>query len=183
MASSDSYKIYGAIFGTALLVLGLKTVGAEIFHTEAPKEPGMKIEVAEATPAAGGDTGGAAAPALSLGALLAKADVAKGQAASKACGACHAFEKGGANKIGPHMWDVVDRPIGSVEGFAYSEGFKAMAGKPWGYDELNAWLKAPKEFIKGTKMSYAGIKKDQERADVIAYLASLSDAPKPFPAP
>lgn len=185
MQSSDSYKIYGAILGTALLVLSLKTVSGEIFRADMPEKPGMLIEVAEATPpaAAGGDAAGAAQPAVSLGALLAKADVAKGQAGSKACMACHSFEKGGANKVGPHLWDVVERPIGSVEGFSYSEAFKTMAGKPWGYDELNAWLKAPKEYIKGTKMAYAGISKDQDRANVIAYLASLADTPKPFPAP
>jgi cytochrome c len=183
MGNLEFNKIAGAVLGTALLVLGLKTVSAEIFRTEAPEKPGMAIEVAEAVPAAGGDTGGAAAPAMPLGVLLAKADVAKGQAAAKACGACHVFEKGGANKIGPHLWDIVGRPIGGVADFTYSAGFKDYAGKNWTYEDLDHWLKAPKEMVKGTKMSYAGIKKDQERADVIAYLASLSDAPKPFPAP
>jgi cytochrome c len=185
MDSLEFNKMAGAVLGTALLVLGLKTFGGEIFRTEAPEKPGMNIEVAEATPAAaaGADSGGAATPALSLGTLLAKADAAKGQATAKACGACHVFDKGGANKVGPHLWDIVQRPIGSAENFAYSEGFKAMNGKVWGYDELNAWLKAPKEYIKGTKMAYAGISKDQDRANLIAYLASLSDSPKPFPAP
>ncbi len=186
MDSLEFNKIAGAFLGTALLVLGLKTFSGEIFRAEAPEKPGLLIEVAEVAPpaAAGGDTGGGAAtPALSLGVLLAKADVAKGQAGSKACMACHSFEKGGANKVGPHLWDVVERPMGSVEGFSYSESFKAMGAKPWGYDELNAWLKAPKEYIKGTKMAYAGISKDQDRANVIAYLASLADTPKPFPAP
>ena len=182
MDSFEFNKIAGAVLGTALLVLGLKTFSGEIFKTEAPEKPGFLIEVAEAVPA-GGDTGAAAEPAASLGALLVKADVAKGQATAKACVACHVFDKGGANKIGPHLWDVVERPMGSIADFSYSEGFKAMGSKPWGYEELNAWLKAPKEYIKGTKMAYAGISKAQDRANVIAYLASLSDAPKPFPAP
>mgnify|MGYP000101826987 CR=1 FL=1 len=112
-----------------------------------------------------------------------EADVAKGMDKAKACAACHDFAKGGPNKVGPELWDVIERPIGAAAGFAYSDGVKALAGKNWTYDDMNAWLKAPKEFIKGTKMGYSGIKNEQERANVIAYLASLSDAPKPFPKP
>ena len=180
MDSFEFNKIAGAVLGTGLLVLGLKNFGGELFHTEAPEKPGMIIEVAEAAKPAEGETPVAA---LSIGALLAKADVAKGADAAKACGACHDFSKGGPNKVGPELWDIVERPIGSSPGFGYSDGIKAMAGKNWTYADLDAWLKAPKEFVKGTKMSYAGMKKDQTRADIIAYLASLSDAPKPFPAP
>jgi cytochrome c len=181
MDSFEFNKIAGAVLGTALLVLGLKNFGGELFHTEAPEKPGMVIAVEDAAPADTG--GGAVVAALSIGTLLAKADVTKGAGVAKACAACHSVDKGGANKVGPALWDVVGRPIGASAGFAYSEGFKAMAGKNWTYEDLNAWLKAPKEFVKGTKMSYAGVKKDQDRADLIAYLASLSDAPKPFPAP
>lgn len=181
MANLEFNKIAGAVLGTALLVLGLKNFGAELFHSEAPEKPGMIIEVAEAAPASGaGDVPAAAVP---IGVLLAKADATKGAGIAKACAACHNVNKGGANKVGPELWDIVERPIGSVPGFAYSDGIKAMAGKNWTYEDLNAWLKAPKEFVKGTKMSYAGVKKDADRADLIAYLASLSDAPKPFPAP
>ena len=180
MDSFEFNKIAGAVLGTALLVLGIKNFGGELFHTEAPEKPGMIIEVAEAaTPTEGGTP----EVALSIGALLAKADVAKGADAAKACGACHDFTKGGPNKVGPNLWDIVEKPIGAIPAFAYSDGIKAMAGKNWTYADMDAWLKAPKEFVKGTKMSYAGVKKDQTRADLIAYLASLSDAPKPFPAP
>jgi len=181
MESLEFNKIAGAVLATGLLVLGLKNLGGEVFRTEAPEKPGMNIEVAEAQPAAGGNAPLAAA--MPIAALLAKADPAKGMATAKACAACHSFDKGGANKVGPALWDVVERPMGSVAGFTYSEGFKAMAGKAWDYESLNSWLHAPKEFIKGTKMSYAGIKKDEDRANVIAYLASLSDTPKPFPKP
>ncbi len=180
MDSFELNKIAGAVLGTALLVLGLKNFGGELFHTEAPEKPGMIIEVADAaTPT----DGGTPAVALSIGALLATADAAKGADAAKACGACHDFTKGGPNKVGPNLWDIIEKPIGGIAGFAYSEGMKAMAGKNWTYADMDAWLKSPKEFVKGTKMSYAGLKKDQTRADLIAYLASLSDAPKPFPAP
>lgn len=181
MDSFEFNKIAGAVLGTALLVLGLKNFGSELFHTEAPEKPGMLIEVAETQPADGG--GGTVAPTLSIGTLLAKADATKGAGIAKACLACHNVNKGGANKVGPQLWNIVERPIGAVEGFTYSEAFKAMASKSWTYEDLNAWLKAPKVFIAGTKMSYAGVKKDTDRADLIAYLASLSDSPKPFPAP
>ena len=180
MDSFEFNKIAGAVLGTGLLVLGLKNFGGELFHTEAPEKPGMIIEVAEA---AQPTDGGTPVVALSIGALLVNADVAKGADAAKACGACHDFAKGGPNKVGPNLWDVVERPIGASAGFAYSDGIKAMASKNWTYADLDAWLKSPKEFVKGTKMSYAGVKKDQTRADLIAYLASLSDAPKPYPAP
>jgi cytochrome c len=181
MESFEFNKIAGAVLATGLLVLGLKNLGGEVFRTEAPEKPGMIIEVSDAQA-----TDGAAAPAAAavpIAVLLAKADPAKGMATAKACAACHNFEKGGANKIGPALWDVVERPMGSAPGFAYSEGFKAMGNKPWDYEALNTWLMAPKEFIKGTKMSFAGIHKDEDRANVIAYLASLSDSPKPFPKP
>ncbi len=181
MESFEFNKIAGAVLATGLLVLGLKNLGGEVFRTEAPEKPGMIIDVAEAQATGGG----AAAPAVvvPIAVLLAKADPVKGMATAKACAACHNFNKGGANKVGPILWDVVGRPMGAAPGFAYSEGFKAMGSKPWDYDALNAWLLAPKEFIKGTKMSFAGIHKDEDRANVIAYLASLSDSPKPFPKP
>jgi cytochrome c len=151
-----------------------------MFHGEEPAKPGYIIAVAETT--ADGKPAEAAA-VVPLGILLAKADKDKGMAKAKACMACHDFSKGGPNKVGPNLWDVVGRPMGAAPGFAYSAGFKAMGGKNWGYDELNTWLLAPKEYIKGTNMSYSGIHKDEERANVLAYLASLSDAPKPFPKP
>jgi cytochrome c len=180
MESLEFNKIAGAVLATGLLVLGLKNLSAEVFHSEAPVKPGFVIAAAE-TPPAGGD----AAPAaiVPIAQLLTKADPVKGQATAKACQACHSFEKGGANKVGPALWDVVERPMGAAAGFAYSDGFKAMGNKPWDFDALDLWLKAPKEYIKGTKMGFAGIKNDESRANLIAYLTSLSDAPKPLPKP
>jgi cytochrome c len=175
-------KIAGAVLGTALLALGLQNVSGLIYEPHAPSKdkPGFLIEVAEAEEAAGADPG---APAVSLGTLLASADATKGAGGAKACAACHAFEKGGANKTGPALYEVVERAVASHEGFTYSEGAKAKSAEKWTYDNLNAFLKAPKAYMPGTKMAYGGIKNDQKRADIIAYLASLSDAPKPFPAP
>jgi len=182
MDSSEWNKIFGAVLGTGLLVFSLKIVGGALFHGEAPEKAGFAIAVAEAQTA---DTSAtpAAGPAVSVGTLLAKADKSKGEGLVKACMACHDFSKGGPNKVGPNLYDIVGRGVGTSAGFAYSDGFKAMAGKTWDYDMLNTWLKKPAEFIHGTKMSFAGIGKDDDRANVLAYLGSLSDAPKAFPAP
>ena len=179
MESFEFNKIAGAVLATGLLVLGLKNLGTEVFKSEAPEKPGFAISVAEAQTSAGG---GAAFAAVPLPVLLAKADKDKGMASVKACAACHDFTKGGPNKVGPELWDVVGRKMGTEAGFVYSDGFKAMGDKAWDFDSLNAWLKAPKEFIKGTKMAFGGIGNDQDRANVLAYLDSLSDSPKPFPA-
>lgn len=182
MNSFDFNKMAGAVLGTALMVFGLQSLAGIIYHSETPEKPGYAIEVAEA--ATGGEqTGGEQPAAESLGAMLAKADKAKGEAQAKQCAACHDFTKGGPNKVGPNLWDVVERPHGSHEGFEYSDAMKALSGENWTYEALDAFLKSPKEAVKGTKMAFGGIKKDAARADLLAYLQSLSDAPKPFPAP
>jgi cytochrome c len=181
MDSFEFNKIAGAVLGTLLLVLGLKNLGGAVFHNEAPEKAGFMIATAQAE---SGDAKPAeAAPMVPIAKLLASADKAKGEATAKACAACHDFSKGGPNKVGPNLWDVVGRPIASVSGFAYSDALKAASSKSWTFDELNVWIMAPAADMKGTKMSFAGIKKDEDRANVIAYLASLSDSPKPFPAP
>lgn len=181
MDSFEFNKIIGAVLGTALMVFGLKAASEVIYRSEKPKEPGFAVEVADA--AAGGETGGEEVAAVSLGTLLAAADPKKGEAAARACAACHIFVKGGPNKVGPNLWGVVGRPHASVPNFPYSEAMKAKASEPWTYEALNAFIKSPKETIPGTKMLYGGLKKDTTRADLLAYLGSLSDAPQPFPAP
>ena len=120
---------------------------------------------------------------MSIATLLQSADPARGETVFKRCAACHTGEKGGANKVGPHLWDVLDRPAASVEGFGYSAAMKEFgaAGNKWDYEHLNKFLTSPKGFIKGTAMGFAGDKKDNERADLIAYLRTLSDNPAPLP--
>lgn len=175
-------KYAGAFLGTALLVFGLGEVKNLVYHAKTPEKPGFAIEVAEA--GTGGEaTGGGETAKESLGTLLAKADPAKGQAQAKACLACHVFEKGGPNKTGPDLWDVVERPIASHEGFAYSDDMKSHSGDKWTYENLNTFITNPKGLVPKTKMTFGGIKRDQARADLIAYLRTLSDNPKPFPAP
>lgn len=174
-------KISGAVLGTALLVFGLKSFGEVVYHAEAPshEKPGFMIEVAEAQEAGGGE----AVEAKSIGTLLAAANVEAGAKEAKACAACHDFTKGGPNKTGPNLWDVVERKIASHEGYQYSEGAKARAAEAWSFENLNAFITNPKKAVPGTKMGFGGLKNDAKRANLIAYLASLSDAPKPFPAP
>lgn len=174
-------KIAGAVLGTALLVFGLNELSGAIFATEHPEKPGFAIEVADATTGGGGEaTAGAEEKPLTE--LLASADAAKGEAAHKKCLACHDFTKGGPNKTGPNLWDVVERPIASHEGFAYSDGLKAHSGDKWTYENIFKFIHNPKEFAPGTKMTLA-VKSPTERANILAYLRTLSDNPKPFPAP
>jgi cytochrome c len=179
MDSFEWNKIAGAVLGTALLVFGLNEVSGAIYGTHSPEKPGFLIEVAEASE--GGD--GEAPAAEPLPVLLSKADPAKGEAAAKACLACHTVDAGGANKTGPALWNVVERNMGSAAGFAYSEGLTAKASEKWTFDALSEFIKNPKGYVKGTKMAFGGIKNDQKRADLLAYLAKLSDSPKPLPTP
>ena len=183
MNSFEFNKIAGAVLGTALVVFGVNIVADTIYHSENPEKPGYVIEVAEAATGGEATAGGAEQPAVPVGTLLATADAAKGQAVAKACVACHDFTKGGANKVGPNLWGLVMRKHGSHPGFAYSPAMTAKSGEDWSYEALNEFIRHPKVAVPGTKMTYGGLKKDADRANLIAYLASLSDAPVPFPAP
>lgn len=175
-------KIAGAVLGTALAVFGLKELSAAIYHADAPAKPGFAIAVEEAATGAEA-TAGEAAAAVPVAQLLAAADPAKGQAGAKACLACHDFSQANTNKTGPGLWDVVERPVAGHPGFAYSEALQAKSGETWSYEALNSFLKSPKAYAPKTKMAFAGIGNDARRADVIAYLRTLSAAPKPLPAP
>ncbi len=182
MNSSKFNTIAGWTLGTALLVFGLNSLADVIYHAEAPEKPGYLIEVAEAE--TGGEaTGGEEQPAVSLGTLMASADAAKGQAGFKACAACHTADKGGPNKVGPNLWGIVNRMHASHEGFNYSEAMAAKKAEPWTYEALNEFIHNPKAAVPGTKMAYGGLKRDQERANLLAYLGSLADTPVPPPAP
>jgi cytochrome c len=113
--------------------------------------------------------------------LLAKADPAKGEASAKKCQACHDFSKGGPNKVGPNLWGVVGRPVASHEGFNYSAALKAKGGN-WTYEDINHFITNPKNYVPGTLMAFAGDPNPEDRANILAYLRTLSDSPVPFPA-
>jgi cytochrome c len=184
MDSFEMNKVLGGLLGTAFVVFSISLVSDAIFAAPVPEKPGFAIEAAEEGGAGAG--GGEAAPAaVPIAQLLASADAEAGAAVFKKCTACHSIEKGGPNKVGPDLWGVVNRPIASHEGFGYSGPMKEFSegGKVvWDFEHLNHFLTSPKGYIKGTAMGFAGIKKDDERANLIAYLNSQSDSPAPLPA-
>lgn len=171
-------KIAGAVLGTMLFAMGSGFLAELIYEPKAAGDRGYKLP--EPEPKAAG--GGTAEPAKvePIATRLAAADAAKGEAGTKACKGCHSFDKASANGIGPGLWDVVERAKGSHAGFNYSASLKEKGGA-WTYEDLDYFIEKPKGFIKDTKMVFPGIASPQERANVIAYLRSLSDSPKPLP--
>lgn len=184
MAGSDPLffnKVAGAVLGTLLFAMGLNILAEGIFAGPKTIVAGYALPEEEAKPAAGAAE--ATAKAEPLPVLLAKADAKRGEAGVKACAACHSFDKGGANKVGPNLWGIVDRAKGSHEGFNYSAALKERAGKgeKWTFDALDHFIANPKGYISGTAMGYAGLKEADKRADVLAYLRSLADTPAELP--
>jgi cytochrome c len=178
MNSFELNKVLGAILGTCLILLALNIGAGALFAPEKPAKPGYAIAVKTE----GGGEKKEAAQAEPLPVRLAKASVEKGQATAKQCLACHTFEKGGPNRVGPNLYGIVDEARGEGRGFNFSSAMKAKGGK-WTYDELDKFLTDPRGYISGTAMTFAGIKNDQQRADVIDYLHTLSDNPPPLPKP
>lgn len=178
MDSFELNKILGAILGTALGVVALNIAAGAIFAPEKPAKPGFNIVVPKAE--TGGQEQAPAEMEPPIAQLLANADPKRGEDAAKVCQACHTFEKGGPNKIGPNLWGIVGRPRASMPGFEYSSAMKNMGGT-WAVDDLYQFIAHPQIFVPGTKMTFAGITRPQTRADVISYLNMLSDNPAPLP--
>jgi cytochrome c len=180
MDSFELNKIAGAVLFALLIFFGTRTLTDIIFAAPKPEKPGMVVEVPDQ---AGGGAHGAkeeSKPEMSIAQALSAADAARGQKQLKKCSACHSFDQGGANKIGPNLYGVVGRALGATDGFAYSPALKDKGGS-WGYEELSAFLANPKGFIPGTKMAFSGLKSVETRADLILHLRSLGGNPPPLP--
>jgi len=181
MDSFEFNKLIGGLLGAVFVVFSISIVSDAIFASPAPEKPGFHIEAAEEEAPGGAPEAPAEEP---IAVLMATADPEAGAAVFKKCAACHTAENGGANKVGPNLWGIVNRPIASHEGFSYSGAMKEFAqggSVVWDYDHLSHFLASPKGYIKGTAMGFAGVKKPDERANLIAYLRTLSDSPAPLP--
>jgi cytochrome c len=185
MDSFELNKIIGAVLGTLLFVMGVGFLAEAIYHPIEDRGPGFTLPEPEGGSTEHGGPGEPEAPPAPIGALLASADPVQGEADAQKCKGCHTFTDGGANGTGPNLWNIVNRPIASHAGFAYSPAMQEHAQEvpDWTYDELNAFLLAPKARVPDTKMGFAGVKDDAERANIIAYLSTLSSSPVPFPPP
>lgn len=177
MDSFELNKIMGAVLGTCLVLLVTNFTAQAVFSPKKLEKPGYEIAVKEEESTGPKEAAVASEP---IEKLLQTASVEKGMAAAKKCAACHSFEKGGPNRVGPNLFHKVDQPKGGASGFNYSAALKGKGGT-WTFDDLNKFIANPKGYVPGTAMGFAGIQKDSERADVIAYLASLADTPVPLP--
>ena len=179
MDSFEINKIVAAVLMVALLVIGIGKLSDVIFHVEKPETPGYAVEV-EQVSTASSSIKTATEEKVDIAALMAMGDIASGEKIFKKCAACHSIIKGGKNAIGPALYNVVGRKVGAVEDYKYSKALAAYE-KEWTFEELNGFLKKPAKYIKGTKMAYAGLRKEADRASVIKYLNENSDSPVPLP--
>jgi cytochrome c len=181
MSSLEFNKVFAAVLTAGIAFSAMGLVADNLVHPHHLKKSVLNIQGVAAPPTTGGEAAPAALPPIAP--LLAKADPDAGGAdVKKLCSACHNFVEGAGAKVGPDLYGVVLRDRASAPGFDYSTALKGKPGK-WTYEDLNNWLHSPKSFAPGTKMAFAGIDSDKERADVIDYLHTLSHAPEPLPAP
>ena len=179
MDSFELNKIIAAILMVALLVIGIGKISNMIFYVESPKTQGYTVEVEQATISSEGTTV-KIDEKIDIVAIMAQGNVETGEKIFKKCAACHSIVKGGGNKIGPALYSVVGRKVGSVSDYKYSKTLSTYE-KEWTFEELNGYLKKPATYLKGTKMAFAGLRKEADRASVIKYLNQNSDNPKPLP--
>ena len=179
MDSFELNKIIAAILMVALLVIGLGKIADGIFSVKKPKNPGYQVKV-ESQLVSSTSEKAEIVKEIDIAAIMMLGDVASGEKIFKKCAACHSINKGGKNKIGPALYNVVGRLVGGVEDYKYSKAL-ASYSKEWTFEELNGFLQKPASYIKGTKMSYAGLRKEKDRASVIKYLNQKSDSPEQLP--
>ncbi len=180
MDSFELNKIIGAILLVALLVIGIGKVSNLVFKVNKPEKSNYKVELDVETAETKGDEELVQREIVDIAALLSTGDLAHGEKVFKKCSACHSIKSGGGNKIGPALYNVVGRKVGVLDDYKYSKAL-AEYNKNWSFEELNGFLLKPKDWIKGTKMAYAGLRKEKDRASVILYLNKYSDSPLPLP--
>jgi cytochrome c len=178
MDSFELNKIIAAILMVALLVIGIGKISNAVFSIKKPDVSGYKVELEEKTTSSSGEV--KKIETIDIAALMAQGDLDHGKKVFKKCAACHSIAKDGGNKIGPALYNVVGRAVGVVSDYKYSKAL-ANYGKNWTFEELNGFLIKPATYLKGTKMAYAGLRKEKDRASVIIYLNQNGDSPNPLP--
>ena len=180
MDSFEINKIVAAVLIVALLIIGIGKLSDIIFYVEKPETPGYSVKAEQTVATNTQSNSETAEEKIDIAALMAMGDLATGEKVFKKCAACHSIAKGGKNAIGPALYNVVSRKIGSVSDYKYSKALSEY-GKEWTFEELNGYLIKPAKWIKGTKMAFAGLRKEKDRASVILYLYENSDKPLPLP--
>ena len=175
MNSFEINKIISAILVTVLVVFGIGKISDIIFDKDKIDVAAYKVEAPE-----GEALQASAETSVDITALLEMGDIAHGEKVYKKCKACHSIKQGGGNKIGPALWNVIFRPVGSVTDYKYSKALSSY-GKEWTWEEMNGFLIKPSSWIKGNKMGFAGLKSEKDRASVILYLNQNGENPKPLP--
>jgi cytochrome c len=179
MDSFELNKIIAAVLMVALLVIGLGKIADVVFYVKKPKNPGYQVDV-EIQLASDTSQATETVDKIDMTSIMALGDIASGEKIFKKCASCHSINKGGKNKIGPALYNVVGRAVGGASDYKYSKAL-ASYDKEWTFEELNGFLKKPSSYLKGTKMSYAGLRKEKDRASIIKYLNKNSDSPKLLP--
>ena len=179
MDSFELNKIIAAVLMVALLVIGLGKITDVVFYVDKPEIPGYKVELENHSTSESAEIT-KVVEKVDIAALMKLGDIASGEKIFKKCAACHSINNGGPNKIGPALYNVVGRKVGGVTDYKYSKALTSY-DRDWTFEELNGFLKKPATYIKGTKMSYAGLRKEEDRASIIKYLNQNGVNPTPLP--
>ena len=176
MDSFEINKIVAAVLVVFLVVFGIGKISDIVFHVEKPNTSAYKVEVSTASSTQDSNT----EQLVDIAALLAMGNLDDGNKVWKKCSACHSIKKGGKNKIGPALYNVLGRNVAALDNYKYSKSLMAY-GKAWTFEEMNGFLKKPQAYIKGTKMAFAGLKKEKDRASILLFMNLNSDNPLPLP--
>ena len=175
MDSFEINKIIAAVLMVVILVIGIDKVSDIIFHVEKPKTPGYAVDIEQTSTTSTETT----EEKINITAFMTMGDIATGEKVFKKCKSCHSIKQGGGNKIGPALWNVMFRKVGSIADYKYSKALTSY-GKEWSWEEMNGFLIKPSKWIPNNKMGFAGIKSEKDRASIILYLNQNSDNPKPL---